>query len=215
MIERNKMLKKYIFGTKGFAKEVEFIIFDNDASANVTFVSENNSEDLGTKINGRDVISESDFFNILEPLECYIAVGSPKIRKKIYDKLKDKTNIVFPNLIHKSAVYDSRFLHLGMGNIVCANSSITTNIKFGNFIHINLNCTVGHDTIIGDFVTCSPNCNISGNVVIGDNVYLGTNCIIIEKKNIVSNTVVGAGCVVVKDLLETGTYVGMPAKKIK
>ena len=209
------MLKKYIFGTSGFAKEVEFIIYDNFPSSEIVFVSENDSEDIKKKINGRSVIPENDFFNISETIECYIAVGSPQIRKKIYNKLKDKSNIIFPNLIHKSVVYDSRFFYFGIGNIICANSSITTNIKIGNFVHINLNCTVGHDTTIGDFVTCSPNCNISGNVNIGDHVYLGTNSIIIEKKNIANNIIVGAGCIVVKDLLETGTYVGTPAKKIK
>jgi sugar O-acyltransferase (sialic acid O-acetyltransferase NeuD family) len=210
------MKTKYIFGTKGFAKEVEFILYDNlGYRANVVFVAENDSEDLGTSINTRSVISEEEFFSITEDVECFIAVGNPAIKKKIFNKLKDKGNISFPNLIHKSVVLDDRYVQLGIGNIVCSNVSITTNIKIGNFVHINLNCTVGHDTVIGDFVTCSPACNISGNVEINDLTYLGTNCIIIEKKKIAENVVIGAGCVVVKDLLEAGTYVGMPAKKIK
>lgn len=210
------MKTKYIFGTKGFAKEVEFILYDNlGEEANVVFVAENNSEDLGTTINGRKVISEQEFFTLNEEMECFIAVGSPVVKQKIYSKLKNKSNISFPNLVHKSVVFDNRFVSMGFGNIICSHVSITTNITFGNFVHINLNCTVGHDTTIGDYVTCSPGCNISGNVIINDLSYLGTNCIIIEKKTISSNVIIGAGAVVVKDLLESGTYVGMPCKKIK
>lgn len=210
------MLKKYIFGTRGFAKEVELILHHNlGNNAEVFFVAENNSEDLNSTINNRQVISEEQFFAINEKVECFIAVGSPAIKKKIHLKLKDKTNISFPNLIHKSAVLDERFVEMGIGNIICSNVSITTNIKIGNFVHINLNCTVGHDSVIDDYVTCSPACNISGNVIINDLTYLGTNCIIIEKKKIVSNVIIGAGSVVIRDLLEAGTYVGAPTKKIK
>lgn len=210
------MKTKYIFGTKGFAKEVEFILQDNlGDDASVVFVAENNSEDLNTTINGRKVISEEQFFRLNDPLECFIAVGSPAIKQKIFYKLKDKSNISFPNLIHKSVVFDKRFVSMGVGNIICSHVSITTNIYIGNFVHINLNCTVGHDTKIEDFVTCSPASNISGNVLIKELSYLGTNCIIIEKKIIASNVIIGAGAVVVRDLLESGTYVGMPCKKIK
>lgn len=210
------MKKFFIFGTKGFAKEVEFIIFDNfGETSEVFFVAENDSPEIGTKINNRNVISEKEFYKIDEQKECFIAVGNPVIKKKILQKLDIYKNIFFPNLIHKSAVLDKRYVKMGKGNIICANTSITTNIEIGDFVHLNLNCTVGHDTIIGNFVTCSPACNISGNVKIGDLTYLGTNCIIIEKKTINNNIIVGAGCVIVKDLVEQGTYVGMPAKKIK
>jgi sugar O-acyltransferase (sialic acid O-acetyltransferase NeuD family) len=213
---RHTKMKKYIFGTKGFAKEVEFIIFENfGLLQEVIFVAEDNSEDLGTKINGREVISESEFLNNSEEVECYIAVGNPKIKRKIYNKLAHKANIFFPNLIHKTVILDARYVSFGFGNIICSHASLTTNIKLGNFVHINLNSTIDHDTVIEDFVTISPGVNISGNVLLQELSYLGTNCAIIEKRIIGKDVVVGASAVIVKDLLEAGTYVGMPAKKIK
>lgn len=213
-------MKKYIFGTRGFAKEVEFMIVSTLGSNSlvpieIIFVGEDESEDLNAPINGRQVISESEFFKITDNVDCFIAVGSPNAKKKIVDKLIGKANIFFPNLIHPTVVYDKRYTAMGQGNIICSHASLTTNIKLGNFVHINLNCTVGHDTNIGNFVTASPGANISGNVTIEDLVYLGTNSIIIEKKKIEKNVIIGAGTVVIKDILEAGTYVGMPAKKIK
>jgi sugar O-acyltransferase (sialic acid O-acetyltransferase NeuD family) len=212
----NCMKKFFIFGTKGFAKEVEFIIFDNFGhNTEVFFVAENGNENIGSKINNRDVISESEFSKLQEMKECFIAIGNPGIKKTIFEKFKNDKNIYFPNLIHRSVVLDSRYVKMGKGNIVCPNASITTNIEIGDFVHINLSCTIGHDTIIADYVTCSPGSNISGNVYIDEMSYLGTNCTIIEKITLAKNVVVGASCLVVRDLLEPGTYVGIPARKIK
>lgn len=208
-------MKKYIFGTKGFAKEVEYILNDLNSGSDICFVAEDNEKDINIPINGREVITEKKFNEIQENVECYVAVGSPEIKNKIFKKLKDKNNLSFPNLIHPSVIYDRRYVTFGIGNIICSGVSITTNIKINNFVHINLNSTVGHDTIIEDYVTISPAVNISGNVHLEEKVYLGTNSTIIEKINIKKNIIIGAGCVVVKDLLDAGTYVGIPAKKLE
>lgn len=210
-------MKRYIFGTKGFAKEVEYMLTElyPKNSIEIIFVAEDSSEDVGTRINGREVISEYNFNSCNDQMMCYIAVGNPAVRLKIYNKLKNKTNISFPNLIHRNAQYDKRYVNYGIGNIICSGVSMTTNIKIGNFVHINLNSTVGHDTIIEDFVTVSPSVNVSGNVVLQNCVYLGTNSTIIEKINICKDIIIGAGCVVVKSLTQQGTYVGIPAKKME
>ena len=92
---------------------------------------------------------------------------------------------------------------------------MTVNIKIGNHAIVNLDCTIGHDTEIEDFVTIYPSVNVSGNCRIGQCTELGTGMQIIQGKRIGENCIVGAGSVVIKDLLESGTYVGCPAKKIK
>ena len=60
-----------------------------------------------------------------------------------------------------------------------------------------------------------PGVNISGNVRINDCVEIGTGTKIIQGKKIVKETVIGAGSVVVKDIVENGTYIGVPAKQMK
>ena len=104
---------------------------------------------------------------------------------------------------------------LGFGNIICKGNILTTNIEIGNFNHINLNCTVGHDVQFNDYITVYPGVNISGNVIINDCVEVGTGTKIIKGKKIVKETVIGAGSVVVKDIIENGTYIGIPAKQMK
>lgn len=208
-------MKNYIIGTSGFAKEIENILFDNSPSCEVFFVSENSNDTFNKKINSREVISEKLFLDIKEEILCYIAVGNPIIKNKIYNKLKQNSNISFPNLISRRAIFDSRFSKMGFGNILCQGTIITINVEIGNFVTLNLNSTVGHDTVLKNFITVSPGVNISGNVSVGNQCYLGTNSCILEKLSLIDNSIIGAGCVVNKTILEKGTYVGVPAKKIK
>ena len=60
-----------------------------------------------------------------------------------------------------------------------------------------------------------PNSSNPSNCTIGNNVFIGTNAVIREGVKIVDNCIIGAGAVVLKDIIESGTYVGLPAKKIK
>src|SRR5690606_3619382 len=105
-------------------------------------------------------------------------------------------------------------IRMGVGNIICHNSILTTNIDLGDFNIINLNCTIGHDSYIKNYVTLSPAVNVSGNVSIYDYSYIGTNVSIREKIYIGDKSIVGMGSAVVKDLQGFNTYVGVPAKSI-
>jgi serine acetyltransferase len=92
---------------------------------------------------------------------------------------------------------------------------ITTNVKINDFVILNLQCTVGHDTVINNLAAFMPSVNISGEVNIGEGVYVGTGAKIINQLEIGDYTIVGAGAVVAKSLPAHCTAVGVPAKPIK
>lgn len=140
-----------------------------------------------------------------------IAVGNPADKKKLLAKLPENTE--FWNYISPRAYVNN--LRMGKGNFICAGTIITVNVTIGNHVHLNLHTTVGHDAVLGDFVTTAPNVNISGNVTIKDGVYLGTASCVKEKLTICEDVVLGMNASVVKDITDSGTYVGIPAKKIK
>lgn len=215
-------MKTFIFGASGFAKEVEWLIFEcNKKAADQIvvqhFVVADNEYSEDQKVNGIAVISETIYFNQFHKSEkhnCIIAVGSPAIRKKIYDKINAVTTL-FPVLIHPSVLYDERYTTFGQGAIICAGVLMTTNLVIGDFVHINLDVTVGHDSVIGNFTTISPGVHVSGKVVLASNSFIGTGANLLENLSIVPNTIIGAGSVVTKSITESGTYVGIPVKKIK
>ncbi len=214
-----------IFGSGGFAKEVDWLTYDIFKTTGVDyraefFVVSDDDSLVGTAINNIPVVAESGFFALHRGTDCVciIAVGEPRIKEKIVNKIKSNmSSYSFPNLIHPDIVFDERpgKVIFGVGNILCSNASLTTDIVIKNFVVINLDCTIGHESIIGDYSTLSPGAHISGNVHIAERVYVGTGAVIIQNKTICSDSLIGAGSVVSKDIVVSGTYVGIPARKIK
>lgn len=148
-------------------------------------------------------------------LHLIIAVGNPEIKAKLITNLNEIPDLTFPVLIHPAAVIDDpATIRFGKGTVVTAGCALTTNIKLGEHVLINLNSTIGHDCVIGDGTCVMPGVNISGQVTIGKNVLLGTGACILNNITIGDNTKVGAGAVVTKSLPADCTAVGVPAKPI-
>ena len=132
------------------------------------------------------------------------------------DSIENFTNYrSFLNLILKKSVIGGCITtKIGSGNIFCPGSILTANIWIGDHNHFNLNTTIGHDCKIGDFNTFSPGVNISGNVIIGNGCYFGTNSSVRQCVTICDNVTIGMGAVVLNNIVEPGTYVGVPCKKL-
>ena len=108
-----------------------------------------------------------------EPLSIVIAVGEPRLKAKIRGKYNNPL-ISFPTLVHPSVIFgDKESIKIGQGSIVCAGCILTTDINIKDFVTLNLQCTVGHDTVIGNYSSFMPSVNISGEVDIKEGVYVG------------------------------------------
>ena len=144
--------------------------------------------------------------------EVIIAISNPLIREKIKNNLPKDTK--YFTFIHPTSLIIGD-VEIGEGSFIGAYSVLTTNIKIGNHAILNRGNHIGHDSIIGDFFSAMPGAIVSGNVTIGNNVYIGTNSSIKEKINICDNVNIGLNSGVVKDITISGTYGGVPSKKIK
>jgi len=73
---------------------------------------------------------------------------------------------------------------------------------------------VGHDTVVWAGTYVAPNAAVSGRCVLGARVRVGAGATGIDHVRIGDDVTLGAGAGAVRDLLETGTYVGVPARRL-
>lgn len=207
-----------IIGASGFGREVAWLVERiNAISLNWELLGfiDDNEKIQGQIINGYPVIGKTGDVGKYNESYFVCAVGSAKIREKIINKTKRvNPQIKYATLVDPSVLM-SEIIEIGEGTIICAGSILTTNIKIGNHVHINLDCTIGHDAILKDYVTLYPSVNISGNVKIGNQVELGTGSKVIQGIKIGEKTLVGAGSTIIRDFQGNGTLVGNPGRVLE
>jgi len=192
-------MKLALFGYGGHAREVACQI-DQEVTF---FVDDKYANDIAHPI------SE---FNPEEYL-MMVAVADSHDRKAIVDKLPKETK--YFTYIHPSVHIMDDNIEVGEGSFIGAGSILTTNIKLGKHTLLNRGNHIGHDCFIGDYFSAMPNAVVGGNVWIDNKVYLGSCSNIREKIKIVANVTIGMNAAVVKNITESGVYVGIPSKKIK
>ena len=138
------------------------------------------------------------------------AIGENSIRMKL-DALKQ---IEWATIVHPSSII-SIDVQIGCGSVVMAGSVINASASIGRHCIINTNAVIEHDCVISDYAHISPSSVLCGGVNIGNQVWIGAGAIIKNCISICSETIIGAGAVVVKNINESGVYLGIPARRIK
>lgn len=134
-------------------------------------------------------------------------------KKPLLESL-NKFNLHYSNLIHKFS-YVSKTVKMAQGNYISAGVVLATNVRLGSFNYINRSVSVGHDTELLNFNHLGPGSTVAGNCKIGNNNFLGAGSVMINKLKMKDEITIGAGGVVVKDILDPGTYVGVPVRYLK
>lgn len=147
-------------------------------------------------------------------LESYfvVAIGNAEIRQKIVGRLQ---GVKWYTAIHPSAVISQIDVEIGEGTVVMANTVINSGTFIGKHCIINSGAVVEHDNIIEDFVHISVGARLAGTVHVGKRTWIGIGAVVSNNLNICEDCFIGAGGVVVKDIEDSGTYVGIPAKRLK
>ena len=140
-----------------------------------------------------------------------IGIGNTLIRKRIAEEYPE---LSYYTAVHPTAVISSD-VKIADGTAVMANAVINVSATVGAHSIINTASVVEHDNVIGDFVHISPGAVLCGGITIGNETHIGAGAVVRNNVTICGNVTVGCGACVVKDIDENGTYVGIPAKKIK
>lgn len=140
--------------------------------------------------------------------DCFIGIGNSSIREKLS---KDR---ILVTLIHPNAVIGDR-VEIGSGTVVMAGAVINADAEIGKNAIINTCASVDHDCKVDDFVHISVGAHLCGTVLVGSHTWVGAGVTVKNNVNICGGCIIGAGAVVIKDINESGTYLGVPARRSK
>ncbi|ARK32456.1 acetyltransferase [Halalkalibacter krulwichiae] len=204
---KNKLL---IIGANGHGKVVADIALKMGKWQSIAFLDDN--ENIKVSL-GIEVIGKSDeAFAYIDDCDIFVGIGNNAIRKKLQESLELKGASI-PKLIHPNSVIGEQ-VEVESGTVIMAGVVINCCTKIGKGCIINTGATIDHDNLIEDFVHLSPGVHLAGTVKVGKGTWLGIGSVVSNNVNITCRCIVGAGAVVVKDINQTGTYVGIPSKKI-
>ena len=198
----------------GFAREVIWLARECSNEWNVIGVLDDTPGLQGRELSEVPVLGKIEEWPRFKDTFFTVALGSPRNRKSIVERMEMQGKVPFATLIHPSANY-SAYVSFGEGCIIAAGCILTTQITLGRHCICNLSTTIGHDVTFGDYVTIAPQVAISGNINLGHGVEIGTGAVLIEKLTVGNGGFVGAGAVVTKSVSENSLVVGAPARQLK
>lgn len=157
-----------------------------------------------------DDASDMKFSPDLPKADIIIAIGSNKTREILQNRVEESGfNVV--SLVHPSAIISPSAV-IERGVVVMPKAVINAKAVIKSGAIINTAAVIEHECVIGEFAHISPNAALAGNVCVGDKTHIGIGSSVIQGINIGANSTIGAGSVVVRDLPDSITAYGVPAR---
>lgn len=203
-----------VVGAGGFGREVIWLARDVGAAWNPLGYLDDGDHDPHAEYSGLPVLGKIESWPRYEDAWFVIAVGSPRARLAIVERMRTRGEPQFATLVHPS-VQMSTYVSMAPGTIVAAGCIVTTQITLGRHSIVNINVTIGHDTVFGDYCTVAPGVPISGNVTLEDGVEIGTGATLRQGIRIGTGAMVGMGSVVTKSVDPGVLVTGVPARPVR
>lgn len=204
-------MKLAIIGAGEQAKEIVWIVNSHEyiGTEYTDVVMVDLNEDLDNNI-----ISEKKFFQSpIAEYEIVIAMGEPSMRKKMYDKYKNK-GYTFTRIIHQSASVSTEAV-IGRGVIILPFVYIAQDTEIGVNTLIHAGARIENDCKIGVNCMISSGAFVGAKTIIGDTTFIGPNSAIRDGLNIGNNVIVGMGSCVLKNISDKAVVVGNPSRQIR
>lgn len=161
---------------------------------------------LGKICDVEDAYSNGDFDYL------FIAIGYKHLayKQSLHRMLKGK--IPFATIIANATYIDSTSA-IGEDVIIYPGVIIDKDVTIEDNAILNLGSIISHNSVVGNSSFIGVSVAVSGFTKIGNCCFLGTSSTISDNISICNNVIIGASAVVIRDIVEEGVYVGVPARK--
>lgn len=208
------MKKVIIIGDGGHARLVADII---EAAGKYSIAGYTSIDRTENRLYDHPLLGDDSILpELLEKGLTNVAIGiggyrDNHLRKEIFMKAKSLGfNII--TAIHPAAVISTRST-IEEGSVIFPGVIINNNVQIGKNSIVATGSTIDHDTVVEDHVLVSAGVTVGATVRIREGALIALGAKIISGLEIGGNVILGAGSVAVKNCIDPGTYLGIPAKK--
>ncbi len=208
-MEQSIKKRLVIIGASGHGKVIADIAIKLNRYEEILFLDDNTTiKECG----GFPVIGTSrDFLTYRDDSEFIIGIGNAQIRNRITDMLEHESATI-ATLVHPNSSIGQN-VTIGQGTVIMAGAVINSDSRIGKSCIINTCASVDHDCILEDYVHVAVGAHACGTVQIGHHTWIGAGATVINNLSVCPECMIGAGAVVTRDIIENGTYVGVPARE--
>jgi sugar O-acyltransferase (sialic acid O-acetyltransferase NeuD family) len=201
-----------VFGSGGHAKVVVEAALARAPDLEIIILDDEPVTDPRS-IMGIDVLGDLSRLSSLRGTPVIVAVGDNQSRARLMRSLKDDGHPL-ASVIHPAAIV-APSVEIEGGVFVSAGAIVIAEARIGAGAIINTGASIDHDCIIGEAAHVAPGAHLCGNVRIGARTLVGVGTSIRPGISVCDDVVLGAGSVVVRDIIESGTFAGNPAHRVR
>lgn len=140
-------------------------------------------------------------------------INEPGVRMKLFSRIYDLGG-VFPVIISPNA-YVSRTAMIGAGTIVMHHAIVNAEAVVGMNCILNTGSLIEHEASVGDYCHISTYAILNGQCRVGNRTFIGSRAVLSNNTSVADDTLVSAGSVILRSIVNPGTYVGNPIRKIR
>ncbi|MCW2474360.1 MULTISPECIES: acetyltransferase [unclassified Symbiopectobacterium] len=206
-------MKLGIYGAGGLGREVLVlaqIIEENQKRwSDIYFIDDVNP---GRELKGVPVL-DFDTAKKIENIEIVIAVGEPRIRVLLAEKVKS-AELTLATLIHPD-IRLTACTSIGNGVVLCKNAFLSCDVILGDNVFLQPTSSLGHDVVVGENSIISTFVTLGGNCQIGSGTFIGMSASVKEGTIIGDNTIISMGSIVMKNIENDVIALGNPARVMR
>jgi sugar O-acyltransferase (sialic acid O-acetyltransferase NeuD family) len=200
-----------IFGAGGHAKVVAEAALARTPGREIIILDD--AIEGRTMISGFPVSGGRDQLAALSDVPVVPAIGDNRARAQLIEWLLKRGHRL-ETIIHPSAtVADS--VKIDAGSFVSAGAIVIAEARICRGAIVNTGASVDHDCIVGEAAHIAPGVHLCGNVRIGPRTLVGVGTCIAPGISIWEDVIIGAGSTVIRDINESGTFIGNPARRLR